>query len=121
MSQSLEGTWQPLYAELDGQEAPHEVVLQTEVELAAGRYTVRFGGIAADQGTYEIDTAGLTLRGTAGPNAGHVIPCIFKFVDDTLIICYGLNGARPARFGTTAGSESAAPQRYLVTYARKPA
>jgi uncharacterized protein (TIGR03067 family) len=116
--QSLDGLWQPLYAELDGAEAPQEVLQQTEVELSGGKYTVRFGGIASDCGTFSI-TAGklrseLNLVGTEGTNAGKTIPCLFKFLDDTLMICYGLGGERPKSFSTAAGS-----QRYLVTYARK--
>jgi uncharacterized protein (TIGR03067 family) len=111
---SLDGLWQPLYAELDGEEAPVEVLQQTEVELMEGKYCVRFGGVVADEGFCETDEAGLTLRGTAGPNAGRIIPCIFKFIDDTLMICYGLDGTRPFRFATAVGA-----QRYLVTYARK--
>ena len=113
MNGPLEGVWQPLYAELDGQEAPVEVLQQTELEIRAGRYAVRYGGITADTGLCTVDPAGLTLRGEAGPNEGRVIPCLFKFIDDTLMICYGLSGARPLRFGTSAGG-----QLYLVTYQR---
>lgn len=119
MSAELEGTWRPLYAELDGEEAPVEVLQQTEIELTAGKYTVRFGGIAADHGTFELDPGGppaqLTLRGVTGPNAGRTIPCIFKFIDGTLMICYGLSGTRPAKFQTLPGG-----QLYLVTYSRTP-
>lgn len=116
--ESLEGLWQPLYAELDGEEAPQEVLQKTEVELKDGQYTVRFGGAASDHGTFSVEAgklrSDLTLQGTEGHNAGRTIPCIFKFIDDTLMICYGLGGERPKSFSTTAGS-----QRYLVTYARK--
>ena len=56
----------------------------------------------------------LTLRGIAGPNADRVIPCLHKFIGDTLMICYGLGGTRPAHFHTEAGA-----QLYLVTYRRK--
>ena len=113
---SVEGRWQPLYAELDGEQAPTEVLAQTEFELTAGAYTVRFGGIAADTGAFEVESAPhhLTLRGTAGPNAGRTIPCLFKFIEDTLMICYGLGGTRPRNFRTAPGA-----QLYLVTYRRK--
>ncbi len=114
---ALEGRWQPLYAELDGEQAPSEVLQQTEFELTADTYTVRFGGVAADTGAYavEADVAHhLTLRGTAGPNTGRTIPCLFKFIDDTLMICFGLGGTRPANFRTAPGA-----QLYLVTYQRK--
>ncbi|MDP2136389.1 MAG: hypothetical protein Q8J74_00910 [Candidatus Didemnitutus sp.] len=111
---SLEALWQPLYAELDGEEAPAEVLQQSELELRRGGYVVRFGGIAADQGTYTLDANGLTLCGMVGPNAGRTIPCLFKFVEDTLMICYGLSGTRPEKFQTRQDG-----QLYLVTYRRK--
>jgi len=110
----LEGIWQPLYAELGGEEAPQEVLEQMDVELAAGKYAVRFGGEVADHGTFTVDDAGLTLVGIEGPNAGRTIPCIFKFTDDLLSICYGLGGVRPLKYQT--GKD---PQLYLVNYARK--
>ena len=111
---SLEGIWQPVYAELDGEEAPRMALEKMEVELDAGKYTVRFGGEACDQGTYEADVAGITLRGIHGPNAGRTIPCIFKFAGSALSICYGLSGERPAKFATGPGQ-----QLYLVNYQRK--
>ena len=40
-SHALDGLWQPLYAELDGEEAIREVLQQTEVELVGGEYFVR--------------------------------------------------------------------------------
>ena len=115
MSLILEGCWQPVYAELDGEEAPKMMLDKMEIELAGGEYAVRFGGMTADQGTYKIETEGhLTLAGMIGPNAGRTIPGIFKFAGDTLSICYGLGGARPQKFSTQSGG-----QLYLVNYTRK--
>ncbi len=117
MSPVLEGRWQPLSAELDGEQAPAEVLQQTEFELKAGIYTVRFGRIAADTGSFTVDADAdhhLTLHGAVGPNAGRTIPCLFKFVDDTLTICFGLGGDRPKNFRTAPGA-----QLYLCTYRRK--
>jgi uncharacterized protein (TIGR03067 family) len=114
MSDQLDGVWQPLYAELGGEEAPKMMLTKMELELAGGKYTVRFGGVAADHGTFSVDEAGLTLVGIAGPNAGRTIPCIFKFIAGTLSVCYGLGGTRPLKHHT--GKD---PQLYLVNYARK--
>lgn len=111
---SLEGIWQPLYAELDGEEAPAEVLQQTEVELRDGAYVVRFGGESSDQGTFQSEAERLTLLSTIGTNVGRTIPCRFKFIKDTLMICYGLDGSRPTDFKTRHGA-----RRYLVTYRRK--
>lgn len=114
---ALEGIWQPLYAELDGEQAPVEVLQQTEFEVRAGSYFVRFGRVTADTGALLVETESahhLTLRGAAGPNAGRTIPCLYKFIDDTLMICFGLGGTRPPNFRTAPGSEL-----YLCTYRRK--
>ncbi len=45
---SLEGLWQPVYAEHDSEKAPKIMLEKMEVELAAGKYTGRFEGVAAD-------------------------------------------------------------------------
>lgn len=114
---TLEGIWQPVYAELDGEEAPIEVLQQTVVEFSLGEYFVSFGGQISDQGSYVVEASGLTLSGFDGPNAGRVIPCIFKFTGGGILtICYGLGGARPKKFATACGQ-----QLYLVNYQRKPA
>jgi uncharacterized protein (TIGR03067 family) len=110
----LQGLWQPLYAEFDGEEAPKMMLERMELELTGSEYAVRFGGVTADQGTYSVEAGGLTLRGVAGPNAGKTIPCIFKFTGTMLSVCYGLSGTRPKKFGTAAGQ-----QLYLVNYQRK--
>ena len=115
MSLILEGTWQPVYAELDGKEAPKLMLDKMEIELTGGKYAVRFGGVTADQGTYTVEAEGqLTLAGMIGPNAGRAIPSIFKFAGNTLSICYGLGGTRPKLFSTQDDE-----QLYLVNYQRK--
>ena len=112
---SLEGRWQPVYAEMDGDEAPMMLLEQMEIELVGGEYAVRFGGVIADQGTYTVESEShLTLAGMIGPNAGRSIPSIFKFTGDTLSICYGLGGVRPKQFSTQDGG-----QLYLANYQRK--
>lgn len=114
-SPSLSGRWQPVYAELDGEEAPKMMLDKMEIEFTGGEYAVRFGGQTADQGSYTLDAEGhLTLAGMIGPNAGKSIPGIYKFAGDALSICYGLGGARPKKFATQ-GEE----QLYLVNYQRK--
>lgn len=112
--QSLEGLWQPVYAEFEGAEAPKMMLDKMELELTNGEYAVRFGGTTADQGTYTVDEKGLTLHGMIGPNAGRSIPSLYKFSGEMLSICYGLSGTRPAKYSTAADT-----QLYLVNYQRK--
>ncbi len=114
MNLSLTGRWQPVYAEFEGAEAPAMMLSQMELEFTANRYAVRFGGTTADQGSYTLDAAGLTLHGMIGPNAGKSIPSLYKFTDAMLSICYGLNGTRPAKYATAPDT-----QLYLVNYTRK--
>ena len=115
MSEELAGIWQPLYAELGGEEAPKMALEKMEIELSGGNYAVRFGGLTADHGTYTLDADGhLSLHGVAGTNAGRTIPGLFKFVGGALSICYGLGGTRPKKFHT--GKD---PELYLVNYQRK--
>lgn len=111
---SLEGIWQPVYAEYDGEEAPRMMLEQMEIELTGGEYAIRFGGVTADQGTYRVDAGGLTLVGVTGPNAGRTIPCICKFAGGALSICYGLGGTRPSTYAAAKGE-----QFYLAHYRRK--
>ena len=112
----LHGIWQPLYAELGGEEAPKMMLDKMEIELTDdGKYAVRFGGLTADHGTYTIESDGhLSLHGVAGPNEGRTIPGIFKFAGGALSICYGLGGKRPEKFHTAKD-----PELYLVNYTRK--
>jgi uncharacterized protein (TIGR03067 family) len=111
---ALEGVWQPVYAEHEGVEAPRMMLDKMEIELTGGEYTVRFGGVAADRGTYTVDADGLTLFGRNGTNAGRTIPCIFKFAGGVLSICYGLGGTRPQKHATAKGQP-----HYLANYERK--
>ena len=114
MATSLKGIWQPTAAELGGEEAPAMVLTRMELEFTAETYTVRFGGVAADQGRYVVDDGGITLTGVTGPNEGRTIPCLVRLDENGLTICFGLGGVRPTAFAT-AGD----PQRYLVSYRRR--
>lgn len=116
---ALEGHWRPYHAELDGEEAPVEMLEQTELVLTAASYAVSFGGEVSDRGVLLLESEiahHLSLRGTAGPNAGRTIPCLFKLAADTLTICYGLGGVRPVNFRTAPGAGL-----YLVSYRRQTA
>ncbi len=107
------GTWRPVRAELDGQEAPAMALERMELILTEETYTVRFAGEVHDRGVLHVTAATLTLTGQHGANDGRVIPAIYQLAGDRLRVCYGLDGTVPAEFKTGANS-----QRYLVIYRR---
>lgn len=113
----LDGCWQMVRAELDGEQAPELVAQRTELELRDGEYLVRFDEQVIDRGSFEAvangDLKTLVLRGKSGPNAGRTIPCIYQHVGERLRICYGLSGIAPTGFTTTG-----LRQCYLATYRR---
>ena len=127
----LHGTWEMIRAESGGEPAIDLLALRVELELTADVYVVRFAGEIADRGTCSHAPApapstsapnpqlahgalALTLTGTAGPNLGRTIPCIYQLAGDRLRICYGMDGTAPTAFASPAGST-----HYLATYRRK--
>lgn len=116
---AIEGIWQIESAELAGDKMPDIVAHKIDVELAAGNYTVRFGGEIADRGTYElgIHPAGyaITLKGVVGTNAGRTIPAIYQIAGDQFQVCYGLDGVVPDTFASKPGTA-----HFLAHYRRKP-
>jgi len=114
---SIEGVWQMVRAEHDGNEAPALVVQRTKLRLVAGLYSVDFHGKTTDKGTYELPSeegaTSLVLHGKSGPNSGRTIRCIFQQVRDRLRVCYGLDGIQPHDFTTRPGQN-----RYVATYRR---
>ena len=105
-------------AELAGEAAPELVTAKTAVELSDGAYFVRFEDEVMDQGTFEVggpnESPTLHLRGSSGPNAGRIIPCIYQLAGSRLRICYGLGGVAPTEFTTASGDD-----RYLAVYRRQ--
>ena len=115
---SLDGIWEMIRAESEGEPSSDLLALRVELHLTADTYHVHFAGELADQGTYTRTSsaphATLILLGAKGSNAGRTIPCIYQLVGDRLRVCYGLDGTTPTTFATTAGST-----HYLATYRRR--
>jgi uncharacterized protein (TIGR03067 family) len=114
----MSGTWIPSGAELDGEKLPKQVFETIKLVIKDEKYTATVGE-QVDEGTVtldvESDPTGMEIKGTKGPNEGKTIPAIYEFKDDTLKVCYNLEGKkRPKEFKTTAGSKY-----YLVTYKRE--
>lgn len=116
-AKAVQGSWQPVRAELAGQPMPDAVLKAISLKLDHGKYEVLVAG-EPDRGTYTLDSAarpkGMTITGTEGPNHGRTFPAIYELKGDTLWICYDLSGAkRPMEFTSVAGTKL-----YLVTYIR---
>ncbi len=114
----MTGTWVPTAAELDGEKLPEKMYKTIKLVVKDEKYTVTVGK-QVDEGTVKLDLesdpTGMDIKGTKGPNEGKTIPAIYELKDDTLKVCYNLEGEkRPKEFKTTAGSKY-----YLVTYKRE--
>jgi len=117
-TQTIEGSWTPVKAELGGQPLSEAVLKMITLKLTNGKYEV-FVGEAPDRGTYVVDSStkpkSITVNGTYGPNQGKTFPSIYELEGDSLRICYDLSGKkRPTEFKSVPGTKL-----YLVTYARK--
>ncbi len=111
---NLQGTWQPVRAELDGEAAPALALERMELVLDNDTYAVSFAGTVHDAGEFTHTPSTLTLTARIEPHTGRVIPAIYQLVGDRLRICYGIDGTVPVAFATTRNSA-----RYLVTYRRQ--
>jgi uncharacterized protein (TIGR03067 family) len=112
-SPTMDGIWMALDAELSGKKFPKEVVATIRLILKNGTYSLQ-----NDRGEFKTDQSttpfSMDIVGLEGPNKGKTIPAIYKLTEDTLTICYGLQGAsRPTKFQTAEGT-----QFFLVHYKR---
>lgn len=114
----IEGSWQPLKAELAGDFAPAMALDKLCLVIDAGNYSVYFGNEVSDSGSYSLglqgETQTIVLNSTNGANKGLTIPSIYQLVSDRLRICFGLDGIAPTEFSSPVGSRF-----YLVSYRRK--
>ena len=102
------GTWRPTAGELAGKPMPAQM---KSIRLSIGAektYSVDFGGLL-DKGTIAIDLTGehmqMKLTGTEGPNKDKVIPAIFKFEKEFLVVCYDVSNEKsPTEFKSPDGS-----------------
>lgn len=117
-SHPIEGSWQPIKAELAGEIAPDMALAKLCLVLNAGTYEVYFGNEISDSGTYTLglpaEPPTIVLHSTRGANQGRTIPSIYQLVGDRLRICYGLDGTAPVEFSAPASTPF-----YLVFYRRK--
>jgi uncharacterized protein (TIGR03067 family) len=114
----LEGTWLPVSGENAGEKFPEEVMKTITLVIKDGKYSVTVGK-QPDKGTVSIDATKkpkeMDLVGTEGPNKDKKILAIYEVTDDTLKVCYNLDGKeRPKEFKTKEGTKE-----LLFTYKRQ--
>jgi len=114
----IEGAWLPVEAELAGQKFPDETLKMMKLTMTDGKYTVKVGDLL-DKGTYKLDPAAkpraVDITGSEGPNKGKTLLAIYELKDDSLRVCYDLEGKkRPTEFKTEKDTK-----QFLVTYKRE--
>jgi uncharacterized protein (TIGR03067 family) len=106
----FQGTWQLLFAETNGENAPEERVRQIRVTIAGNTHTVRLGErVLAHDVSFEIDPTKTPKEVTDtihdGPDKGKAIRGIYKLSGDMLLSCVGqLEKERPSDFSAKPGS-----------------
>lgn len=102
----LAGEWLPQSAQLAGQDFPVSNFRGASLNLTASSYE-----FAGDKGSYSLLPgaelpARIDIQGQQGPNAGRLIPAIYRLEDEVLTLCYQLapGAARPTEFASPKGS-----------------
>jgi uncharacterized protein (TIGR03067 family) len=96
----------------------YEVLKTIKLEIKDGKWAVTVGK-ETDKGMLTIDSTKkpkeMDIVGTEGPNKDKKILAIYELTDDTLKVCYALDGKeRPKAFATKEGTKG-----FLVTYKRQ--
>jgi uncharacterized protein (TIGR03067 family) len=106
----LQGTWQLVAVETDGQKAPEELIKSIRVTISGRTHTVRAGDrVLAHDVRFEIDPTASPKAVTDtipdGPDQGQQIRGIYRLEADTLISCVAPPGAdRPTEFAAKEGT-----------------
>jgi uncharacterized protein (TIGR03067 family) len=111
-SGSLNGSWQPIMEEMDGQELPQNSFEGHRLAIADSVFLFVAEGV--DEGIIKYDNGKMDIYVQDGVNRGKHFPAIYKLESGLLTICYNLTGDKyPAAFETTSNPN------YLLTVFRK--
>lgn len=105
---ALEGTWEFVTLEVEGQAVPHAGLSASRLLIDGDRFRME-SPEATYEGYFNIDVESepqaIDLHFVAGPEAGNVNYGIFCFDGERLDICLDMNGKpRPTAFRAKAGS-----------------
>jgi len=114
----MEGTWKVESAEAGGKPVESEDLKAIIVKITGERYEVTIKD-KLDAGTLKLDETkkpkSMDAADTEGEDSGKVVKAIYELTDDTLKVCYALDGGeRPTEFATKEGSPL-----LLLTYKRE--
>lgn len=103
----LEGTWEMIRGEQNGQDEPEEDIKRSTLKIEGNQHTVTVGD-AVLTGTHTLDTSQTPMTidstDTAGPFEGMSLKGIFTLADDVFTVCFGApDGDRPTQFTTKDG------------------
>ncbi len=106
--QNLQGTWNIISLEIDGQTVPAGMLGAARIVIHDGNFVSQAMG-ATYEGTFEVDSAKspktFNMNFTAGPEKGITSPGIYELDGDIWKICLALRGdERPTMFATAPGS-----------------
>ena len=105
---AMEGKWKPESAEAGGKPIDVPQLRDLIITITGDRYEVQTNE-GPDRGTLKLDekTTPKTMDATdtEGQDAGKVIKAIYELKDDTMRVCYAINGGeRPSTFTTAEGA-----------------
>jgi uncharacterized protein (TIGR03067 family) len=111
----LKGVWKVEKAVFRGKDET-EVFKTAVLTMDEGKYDLEFAG--EDKGTVSLDASKkpkrMTIVGVDGRNKGKTFTAIYELADDTLKICYDLEG----KVFPTAFESKAETASLLITYKR---
>jgi uncharacterized protein (TIGR03067 family) len=115
---AMEGTWKVESAEAGGKQIESDDLKQVVVTIKGDQYEVMTKD-GKDAGTLKLDETQkpkmMDATKTEGFDAGKVIKAIYEISDDTMHVCYALDGGeRPKELAT----KEASPW-LLITYKRE--
>ncbi len=105
----LEGTWQVVSMEMDGQKQSEDDAKQYKIIIKGNKYTLKMQDNAINQGTFTIDATKkpktIDIKPTDGDNAGQTMLGIYEQDGDTQKTCYAQPGQkRPTKFSSEGGN-----------------
>ena len=112
----MQGTWVIVSAEMGGEKV--EGFKDAKLIIDKDSYAVTVGG-QKDKGVLNLDPSqsprAMDIVGREGPNKGKTFPAIYELRDESMKICYALDGTkRPTEFSSKGDKKL-----FLVHYKRQ--